>query len=136
MSTIREIMTSNPVTISSDSRIEDAARLMREHDIGVLPVMDGDKILGLLTDRDIVVRALAERRFDEQVGAIISAGVVTVSPDDDVKKAAELMSERDVRRLPVCDKGRLVGIVSVGDIATRQDPGSAGTVMEQTGPEA
>ena len=136
MSTIREIMTSNPVTITSDSRIHDAARLMREHDVGVLPVMDGDRIRGLLTDRDIIVRAVADQRFDEQVGSIISAGVVTVSPDDDVNRAAELMSERDVRRLPVCEDGRLVGIVSVGDIATRQDPGSAGTVMEQTGPEA
>ncbi len=136
MSTVREIMTSEPICIASDSPIEDAARLMRQHDVGVLPVMDGETLRGLITDRDIVVRAVAEGRFDEQVGSIISAGIITVSPNDDVKKATELMSESDVRRLPVCDDGRLVGIVSVGDIATRGNANSAGTVMEQTGPEA
>ena len=136
MSTVREFMTSNPVTVASDSPIEEAARLMRQHDVGVLPVMDGSSFRGVVTDRDIVIKAVAEGRFDETVGAITSNTLVTVSPEDDVKKATELMSESDVRRLPVCDNGELVGIVSVGDLATRQDAKYAGEVMEQTGPDS
>ncbi len=89
-----------------------------------------------MTDRDIVVKAIAEGRFDEHVGAIVSSSIVTVTPEDDVERATELMSESDVRRLPVTVGGQLVGIVSVGDLATRQDPALAGAVMEQTGPEA
>lgn len=136
MSMVREFMTTNPITISSQSSVAEAAKLMRDHDVGVLPVLEGQSFCGVVTDRDIVVKALADGRFDQRVGAIASSQVVTVSPDDDVRKATQLMSESDVRRLPVCVDGRLVGIVSVGDLATRQDPALAGTVMEQTGPEA
>lgn len=136
MQTVREFMTAEVVTIPSDSPIEDAARLMRQHDVGVLPVMDGESFRGVVTDRDIVVKALAEGRFDEQVGAIASTSLVTVSPEDDVRRAAELMAESDVRRLPVCEDGRLIGMVSVGDIATRVNAGAAGIVMEHTGPDA
>lgn len=135
MQTVREFMTEDLVTIESDSPIEDAARLMRQYDVGVLPVMDGDSFRGVVTDRDIVIKALAEGRFDERIGAIVSEGVVTVSPDDDVERAAQLMAESDVRRLPVCDGGVLIGMVSVGDLAARADPEAAGVVMEQTGPE-
>lgn len=136
MSTVAEFMTTNPVTVPSDSSIEEAARLMRQYDVGILPVMDGDSFRGVVTDRDIVVKAIAEGRFDEHVGAIVSSSIVTVTPEDDVERATELMSESDVRRLPVTVGGQLVGIVSVGDLATRQDPALAGAVMEQTGPEA
>jgi len=136
MSTVSEFMSTNPVTIPSDAPIEQAARLMRDHDIGFLPVLDGESFRGVVTDRDIVVKALAEGRYDERVGGIVSASVVTVTPDDDVQRATELMAEADVRRLPVCVDGQLVGIVSVGDLATRQSPALAGHVMEQTGPDA
>lgn len=136
MSSVREFMTANPVTISSKGSIEEAARLMRQHDVGVLPVLDGSSFRGVVTDRDLVIKALAEGRMDQMVGQIASNSPVTVSPDDDVRKATQLMSESDVRRLPVCEGDRLVGIISVGDLATRQDPAYAGTVMEQTGPEA
>jgi CBS domain-containing protein len=135
MHTVREFMTEDVVTIESDSPIEDAARLMRQYDIGLLPVMDGDSFRGVVTDRDIVVKAIAEGRFDERIGAIVSESIVMVSPDDDVERAAELMAESDVRRLPVCEDGLLVGMVSVGDLATRADSDIAGVVMEQTGPE-
>jgi len=134
--TVREFMTEDVVTIESDSPIEDAARLMREYDIGLVAVMDGESLRGVVTDRDIVVKAIAEGRFDERVGSIVSETLVTVSPDDDVVRAAELMSETDVRRLPVCDGKQLVGMLSVGDLATRADSNMAGIVMEQTGPEA
>lgn len=136
MQTVREFMTEDVVTIESDSPIEDAARLMREYDIGLVAVMDGESLRGVVTDRDIVVKAIAEGRFDERVGSIVSETLVTVSPDDDVVRAAELMSETDVRRLPVCDGKQLVGMLSVGDLATRADSNMAGIVMEQTGPEA
>jgi CBS domain-containing protein len=109
---------------------------MREYDIGLVAVMDGESLRGVVTDRDIVVKAIAEGRFDERVGSIVSETLVTVSPDDDVVRAAELMSETDVRRLPVCDGKQLVGMLSVGDLATRADSNMAGIVMEQTGPEA
>jgi CBS domain-containing protein len=134
--TVREFMTEDVVTIESDSPIEEAARLMREYDIGLVAVMDGESLRGVVTDRDIVVKAIAEGRFDERVGSIVSETLVTVSPDDDVVRAAELMSETDVRRLPVCDGKQLVGMLSVGDLATRADSNMAGIVMEQTGPEA
>ena len=134
--TVREFMTEDVVTIESDSPIEDAARLMREYDIGIVAVMDGESLRGVVTDRDIVVKAIAEGRFDEHVGAITSETLVTISPDDDVARAAELMAETDVRRLPVCEGKQLVGILSVGDLATRADSNMAGIVMEQTGPEA
>lgn len=135
MQSVREFMTEDIVTIESDSPIEDAARLMRQYDVGLLPVMDGDSFRGVVTDRDIVIKALAEGRFDERIGAIVSESIVTVSPDDDVERAAELMAESDVRRLPVCENGQLIGMVSVGDLAARADSEMAGVVMEQTGPE-
>lgn len=136
MQTVREFMTEDVVTIESDGSVEEAARLMREYDIGIVAVMNGDSLRGVVTDRDIVIKAIAEGRFDETVGAIVSETLVTVSPDDDVVKAAELMSETDVRRLPVCEGNQLVGMLSVGDLATRADSNMAGIVMEQTGPEA
>lgn len=136
MSNVREFMTSDPVTVSSDCSLMEAARIMRAHDVGVLPVINEGEFCGVITDRDIVIKAVAAGRFDDTVGSFISMGVVTVAPDDDVERAAELMSENDVRRLPVCDGGNLVGMLSVGDIATRASKEYAGTVMEQTGPEA
>ena len=135
MSSVRDFMTTNPITVAADCTLQEAARLMRQHDVGVLPVLDSGEFCGVVTDRDIVIKALADGRHDQTVGQICSSSPVTVSPDDDVRKATQLMSESDVRRLPVCEGGRLVGIVSVGDIATRQDPAYAGAVMERTGPE-
>lgn len=136
MSTVKEFMSTNPISVASDCSIQEASRMMRQHDIGFLPVVDGESFRGVVTDRDIVVKALAEGRVDQNIGSIISSSIVSVTPDDDVKRATQLMSEGDVRRLPVTVDGRLVGIVSVGDLATRQDPQFAGRVMEQTGPDA
>ncbi|MEO8540052.1 MAG: CBS domain-containing protein [bacterium] len=134
MTNVRDFMTKNPITISSESPIQEAARLMRTHDVGLLPVMENGAFRGVVTDRDIVVKSLADGRFDDTVGSIVSKSLVTLAPDDDAKKATELMSTHDVRRLPVCDGLELVGMVSVGDLATRQDKKYAGAVMEKTGP--
>ena len=128
-------MTKNPITISVESPIQEAARLMRTHDVGMLPVMDNGAFRGVVTDRDIVVKSLADGRFEDTVGSIVSRSLMTLAPDDDAKKATELMSTHDVRRLPVCEDSKLVGIVSVGDLATREDKKYAGSVMEQTGPK-
>ncbi len=136
MATVRDFMTASPVTIASSASVQDAALLMRNHDIGLLPVMENHSFRGVVTDRDIVVRAIAEGRFTDTVGTIISTSVTTLSPDDDVEDAVKLMSSEDVRRLPVCEGSKLVGIVSVGDIATRRSAELAGKVMEETGPTA
>jgi CBS domain-containing protein len=134
MRQIREVMTSELVCVGVDDAITEAARLMREHDVGLLPVTNGGDLVGVITDRDIVIRAVAEGKLDESVGSIVSTSVVTLSPDDDERVAVTAMSEHDVRRLPVVEGSRLVGMVSVGDIATRADSHLAGAVMKNTGP--
>jgi len=124
---IREVMTSDPVTLASDASAVEAARRMREADAGAMLVTEGDELRGLLTDRDIVVRAVADGRnpAEVQVGEICSADVQALAPDDDVARAIELMRERHVRRVPVVEGGRPVGIVSIGDLAIERDRESA-----------
>jgi signal-transduction protein with cAMP-binding, CBS, and nucleotidyltransferase domain len=92
---------------------------MRDHDVGVVPVADGDRLLGLVTDRDLVVRVLAEQRDPEEVrvGDVATASPVTVTPDMQLSEARELMGQHQVRRLPVMKGDELVGILSIGDVA-------------------
>ncbi|MEO9256441.1 MAG: CBS domain-containing protein [Tepidiformaceae bacterium] len=135
MAKVRDFMTAEIVTVSVHSDLADAARLMRDSDVGVLPVMDGDKVRGVITDRDIVIRGLADQKATASVGEIMKDGLISLSPDDDEHHAVSLMSEHNVRRLPVMENGRLVGMVSVGDIAVRASEKSAGKVMEKTGPQ-
>lgn len=124
--TLKDIMTTNPVTCPTDAQIADVARLMKERDIGNVIVLEGDTVAGIVTDRDIVVRAIAEGRDGQStVGDITTRDIVTLSPDDDVKKAVEVMRQQAVRRLPVVEKGRAVGIVSLGDLAIERDSDSA-----------
>ena len=124
---VREAMSTEPICLTSSTTLIDAAVQMREYDIGDVLITDQDRIYGVLTDRDIVIRALAEGRdpASTTAGEIASRQLVTVSPDDPVNRAVELMREHAVRRLPVCQDGRPVGIVSVGDLAIKQDPRSA-----------
>ena len=124
--TIREVMTGNPRTIDANAPVMDAARLMREADVGPVVVTDGGKVAGIVTDRDVTVRAVAEGRDPSStpVREICSSDLATVSPDDAVGDAVRLMRERDVRRLPVVDGGKPVGIVAIGDLAVDRDPGS------------
>jgi CBS domain-containing protein len=124
--TLKDIMTPNPVTCPRDATFTDVARMMKERDIGAVIVQDGERVSGIVTDRDLVVRGLAEGRDTKTtVGDITSTDIVTLSPDDDVSKAVEMMRSRAVRRLPVVEKGRPVGIVSIGDLAVDRDPDSA-----------
>lgn len=124
--TISEVMMPRPVTCGPGNRIQEAAELMRDRDIGDVVVVDGDEVRGIVTDRDLVVRALAAgHQPDTPLGDVLSDRVVAVSPTTSVQQAAEIMAEQAIRRLPVVDDGRLVGIVSIGDLAISQDPRSA-----------
>ena len=116
---IRDVMTSNPRTVSPSDSIQNAARIMRDEDTGVVPVVDNGRPVGIVTDRDIVVRAVAEGELNRPIRDIVSGEVVTARPDMSTKEAAKLMSEHQVRRLPVVENNRLVGIVSIGDLAVK-----------------
>lgn len=126
--TISDVMTRDPVTVSTDTTLVDTARLMRDRDIGPVVVVEADRVKGVVTDRDIVVRAIADGADPRSVstGEICTSEVATVSPDDRVEDAVQLMEQRNVRRLPVVEGGRLVGIVAMGDLAVEgQLPESA-----------
>ena len=131
---IKDLMTPQAEVISPDATTEDAAALMKTLDIGVLPVCDEEGLVGILTDRDLVVRVLAATRDPKAmlVGEAMTPSVVYCFEDDDVEHAAAVMAGQQIRRLPVLDKYRkLVGIVSVGDIAVNtQDHQLTGKVLE------
>jgi CBS domain-containing protein len=131
---IKDVMTPQAEVISPDTTTEDAASLMKTLDIGVLPVCDAEGLVGILTDRDLVVRVLAAARDPKAmlVGEAMTPSVVYCFEDDDVEHAAAIMAGQQIRRLPVLDKTRrLVGIVSVGDIAVHdQDHHLTGKVLE------
>lgn len=124
---IRDIMTGSPVCLGSDTTVAQAAGQMRRNGTGDVLVVDGDTLRGIVTDRDIVVRVLAEQRDPNRttLGEICSGELATVRPDDDVARAIEIVRDRAVRRVPVVDGGRPVGIVSIGDLALERDPDSA-----------
>ena len=126
MPNVGEIMTSPPVTVAADTQIVEVAKRMRDEDIGTVLVTDGNKLEGVLTDRDLVVRAIAENADPQgPVGGVTSGSTVSVTPADDVDTAVTLMREHAVRRLPVVEDGRVAGIVSIGDIAVERDGRSA-----------
>jgi CBS domain-containing protein len=117
---IRDVMTPNPRTISPDESIQNAARIMRDLDTGVVPVVENGCPVGMVTDRDIVVRAVADGQLNRPVREIVSGEVICASPEMSTREAAELMGEHQVRRLPVVENERLIGIVSIGDLAVKE----------------
>ena len=117
---LRDVMTRNPTAIEPSASIQDAARVMRDEDTGVVPIVEGGRPVGVVTDRDIVVRAIAEGQSDRRVRDIASTDLVTVDADLSTEDAARLMGERQVRRVLVCEKDRLVGIASIGDLAVKE----------------
>jgi CBS domain-containing protein len=127
MATVREVMTPRPVTLPASASLQAAALLMKERDIGDVLVVDvdGGPVRGVVTDRDLVVRGLAAGEPWASVGDVCSTDVVTVSPDDEVADAVRLMTDRSVRRVAVVQEGELVGVVSLGDLASEYDPASA-----------
>jgi CBS domain-containing protein len=124
---IKDVMKTDPITIDADEPVTEAAKVMRDADIGDVIVLDDDQVCGILTDRDITVRLVAEGRDPSatKLGELCSRDVVSLTPDDSVGGAVRLMSEKAIRRLPVLEGDRPVGIVSLGDLAETQDPESA-----------
>lgn len=119
MQKVSEVMTPRVQVISPESTIQEAAQQMRGGDFGMLPVGENDRMIGSISDRDIVIRAIAEgKEFTTKVRDVMSEGIVWVYEDDSVEEAARLMSDNQIRRLPVVNRDkRLVGIVALGDFA-------------------
>lgn len=118
MRKVADIMTDEVVTVTVRDNIYEVAVKMKENDTGFIPVVEGDKLLGVITDRDLVIRCMAEKRPNSTaVDEIMTRGIKTASRDMSVDQAAELMAEQQIRRLPVTEGDRLIGIVSIGDLA-------------------
>ena len=124
---IREVMTPMPVTLPRSASILEAAQVMRDEGIGDVLVVDGERLAGVITDRDIVIRCLAEVSDPSRwtVGDAASSHVMTLTPDSTIDDAVTLMREQAVRRIPVVENDRPIGIVTLGDLARERDPESA-----------
>jgi CBS domain-containing protein len=116
---IKNIMTKTVATINAEDTVERAAQMMKEHNVGSIPVCRGEKVVGVITDRDIALRSTAEGQNVKQqkVKDIMTSNPVTGTPNMDVHEAARLMSERQIRRLPIVENDKVVGIVALGDLA-------------------
>jgi CBS domain-containing protein len=123
--TVRDIMARNPVSLPPDTSIEQAAQRMRDDDIGNVIVGDENNLQGIVTDRDIVVRALADGRTNATLGEIATGNVTTIEADRPADEAARIMREENIRRLPVVENGQPIGIISIGDLAIQLDDDSA-----------
>ena len=125
--TVRDVMTTDLVSCPSSASMSDAARSMRDRDIGDVLVVDEGAVRGIVTDRDLVVRGLAGDGdiTTAKLGDLCSANLTTVAPDASVEEAASIMRDHALRRLPVVEDGAAVGIVSLGDLAVTADPASA-----------
>ena len=130
---IREVMTSAPETIQADRPATEAAQKMKEADAGMIPVMTNGNLLGTVTDRDIALRIVAEGKDPQStlVGEIASTDPITVAPDEDLDAALEKMAKHQVRRLPVVEDGRLIGVVAQADVAREGDEKAVGHTVEE-----
>lgn len=124
---IRDVMSPRPKVLTADATVAEAAEMMRQEDIGDVLVVEEDRLYGILTDRDIVVRVLAEGRDPSQtrIGDICSRELTTVAPGDGVGHAVRLMREKAIRRLPVAEDGEVIGMLTIGDVAVERDARSA-----------
>ncbi|MBV9379223.1 MAG: CBS domain-containing protein [Streptosporangiaceae bacterium] len=123
---VRDVMTPDPIGVYYDQTIGEAAQVMRDAGVGAVLVVNGQELCGVVTDRDLVVRAVAESMGpDHAVGPLASPDLVGVHADDDTSEAVRLMRRHAIRRLPVIDEGQVAGMVSLGDIAIARDSGSA-----------
>jgi CBS domain-containing protein len=120
---VRDAMTEDPRSIGASASVVDAARLMRAEHIGSLPVIEDERLVGMITDRDITTRVVAESAAPEttSVGDVYSRDLISVEPNHDLEEALELMARHQVRRLPVVESGRLVGMVAQADIALKDN---------------
>src|SRR5579872_5281694 len=119
---VSEVMTTDVESVQMNSTVEEAASIMKVENVGAVPVVDeDDDLVGIITDRDIVVRCVAEGKnpAETNVEEVLSHDLETIEPDVDVEEAARLMADRQIRRLPVCEDGELVGMVSIGDLRVK-----------------
>lgn len=123
---VRDIMTTRIVSVSPTDSVKDAAVLMNQNNIGSIPVVNSSGVMGVITDRDIVLRCVAENENAEKtkVSDVCTKGAILVNPNDNLKSAISIMSTQQVRRLPVAENGRLVGMLSLADLARE------GNIME------
>lgn len=130
---VREVMTPNPRTVSPEQSVVEAARILRDEDVGSLPVVEDDRLVGVVTDRDIVVRVVAGSMDPRStsVGQVESRDVVSVTPDQDLDQALAEMARHQIRRLLVVEDDRLVGVVAQADVARKADEEKTGEVVEQ-----
>src|SRR3954449_5566304 len=131
---VRDLMSSNPCSIDSDKSIAHAAKMMRDEDVGLAPIVEGDRLVGTVTDRDIAIRVVAEGKDPEstKVKEIASTDLVTVDPQQNLDEALRLMAQHQVRRLPVVEEdGRLVGVVAQADVAEEAKPKKVGELVEE-----
>ena len=130
----RDIMTANPRCVTTADSITRAAEIMRDTDVGIVPVVEDSgsmRLAGVVTDRDIAIRIVAEGRGnDVNVREVMSSGLATVRPDDDLDRVTELMKSEQVRRIPVVDGDRLVGIIALADVAREGRDKKTGDVVE------
>jgi CBS domain-containing protein len=131
---IREVMTANPSTIEPDGNVVEVARIMKQEDAGVVPVTENGRLTGMVTDRDIAIRVVAEGKDPQSttVREVASTNLVTIDPQQDLDEALRLMAKHQVRRLPVVEKdGRLVGVVAQADVAREGDDTQTGQVVQE-----
>lgn len=133
MTRIRDVMTHDVRSVAPGDSVVVAAKAMQEMDVGVLPVCEDDQLLGIVTDRDIVVRGIAlDLALDTPVQEVMTSDLVTCTPDDDVEDVVQDMQDAQVRRVPVLDEQQhLVGMVTLGDLATKVDERLAGEALTQ-----
>ncbi|SFI98730.1 CBS domain-containing protein [Thermoflavimicrobium dichotomicum] len=133
MNKVRDIMSTNVIFVSPDDNLYEVACLMRDNNVGSIPVLENNQLKGMITDRDIVIRGVAERKPNSSaVKDIMSSRLVYGRPDMSIDEAANIMAEAQVRRLPVVENNQLVGIVSIGDMAVREPfADEAGRAMQE-----
>jgi CBS domain-containing protein len=121
MQTVRDVMTTNVEYCTPLDNVYEVAVKMKDLDVGAIPIIENEKILGMITDRDLVVRGYAEKRSGSyEVTGVMSSELITITPETTLQEASQLMSEKQIRRLPVVENGHLIGIVSLGDLAVNQ----------------
>jgi len=131
---VKDAMTSNPCTIDADQTVEYAARMMKQENVGLAPIVEGDRLVGTLTDRDIVVRVVVEGRDAKTVKVrdVASRDIVTIDPQQDLDEALRLMASHQVRRLPVVEEdGRVVGVLAQADVAQEAKEKKVGEMVEE-----
>jgi len=131
---VKDAMTSNPCTIDADQTVAYAAKMMRDEDVGIAPVVEGERLVGTLTDRDIAVRVVAEGKDPQTLKArdVASTSVITVAPQQDLDEALRLMANHQIRRLPVVEgDGRVVGVLAQADVAEEAKPKKVGELVEE-----